>query len=180
VKKFLTTRKKVAAVALSGAMAAGIAGVAFAYFTSSGSGTGSASTGSSTAFTIAQDSATPATGLYPSPAGSAPIDNVAYTVTNPGSGNQYVNTVTVAVASDGSGNVLSAGAGNPSITGCLAAWYSITNATQTLHKNIAAGQSYDETVAAQGTTPTTIQLVDSGGSQDNCKGASIELTFSST
>ena len=84
MKRFRT--KKVMTVVLAGAIVLGGAGAALAYFTSTGSGTGSATVGSSTALTVA--SVAPTGGpLYPDAAiGGANVETVAYTVTNPSAG----------------------------------------------------------------------------------------------
>lgn len=70
----------VAAVAISGA--------AFAYFTTTGDGTGSGTTGASSALVI---HGTAATTLYP-----AASSTVTFTVDNPSPGHQYVNTISLA------------------------------------------------------------------------------------
>jgi hypothetical protein len=66
----------------------GVGGIAFAYFTANGSGTGSASVGSASPITI---SASAPDALYP----AGPARDVTITVTNPGSGAQHVGSVSL-------------------------------------------------------------------------------------
>jgi len=54
MKRFMN--KKVATIGLAAGLALGAAGAAFAYYVSTGSGTGQASTGSSSNVTVVQDS----------------------------------------------------------------------------------------------------------------------------
>ena len=116
--KFFKSKK---AIVLLGAMVVAVAASigAYAYFTTGGSGNGTGTVGVPTAFTIA----TTTTGgpLYP---GNAATDQtIHFAVTNPGSGNQTINTIsltalqacTVAWAGDVC-NGGAAGVGN--IAGC--------------------------------------------------------------
>src|SRR5450755_3549745 len=93
---FRIFRKKRTLAALSVVAVLVCAGAAVAYFTSTGSGTGSASVGSSTAFTVA---VSPATGgpLYP---GSG-TENRAYPAHTPGWGPQGRGATPASVASSG-------------------------------------------------------------------------------
>ena len=141
--------------------------VAFAYFTSTGTGTGSATVGNSTAFTIASS---PATGAALTPGG--PSQTVAYTVTNPSAGQQNLNKVAISVANsdgtpwDGPGT-------------CSAADFQVNGA--------AAGSAYDDTehagnlAASQVVNNTvTIQMIDTGVDQDDCRLATVPLYFSAS
>lgn len=76
------TKKKVVAVGLAFGLAAGAGGIAAAYFTASGSGTGSASVGSPQTLSVTQ-TGTPTT-LYPG--GST---TYTFKVTNPASFSQH-------------------------------------------------------------------------------------------
>src|SRR5688572_20673224 len=93
-------KKKLAAVFVALGVLSG-AGIAFAYFTQSGSGTGTADVGSSAAIELASANVGD---LYPGGADVAVIVDV----TNPGSGNQYVDDISGAVATQGS---------------CLGSWF---------------------------------------------------------
>ena len=92
--------KKAVAVLVAGAIALGGAGAALAYFTSSGTGTGNATVGTSSNWSVASTAPTggallPGTGT----------DTVAYTVTNSGSGYQELNGTTAALTTDVGGGV---------------------------------------------------------------------------
>lgn len=171
MKRFMT--KKVAAIGITAGLILGASGAAFAYFTSQGAGTGTASTGTTHDLTIAQD--TTISGLTPN---STPV-SIPFTVTNgaAGAGTENVHSVTVSVPFDAtSGDVLDA-TDNHVITGCEQAWFSIAHGTQTLDKEIAGGGNYDFTVVAG--NQATVQLTDVNATQDACKSANVALAFSS-
>ena len=73
MKRFMN--KKVAAIGLAAGLALGAAGAAFAYWTTSGSGSGQATTQSSNG-TLTLNVSADSTNLYPG--GSAPITITAY------------------------------------------------------------------------------------------------------
>ena len=88
-------RKLIVVAALVAGVA--VAGVAYAYFTSKGQGTGSATTGTAPPFTVAS-TADVAGDLVPmATIGTGTKDTIAYTVTNPSSGNQRLTTVVISV-----------------------------------------------------------------------------------
>src|SRR3712207_6797700 len=70
-------------------------GAAFAYWSSVGTGSGAAGTGTSVPFTVTSQAAT---GGPLSPGG--PTQTVAFTVTNPGTGVQNLTAVDVAIPAD--------------------------------------------------------------------------------
>jgi hypothetical protein len=80
-------RRRFIAIGLVGMVA--MAGAAYAYFTTTGAGTGNAQVGTSTALTITAAITPAAGGIVPGGTGS----DVAYSVNNPSSGHQLVNTV---------------------------------------------------------------------------------------
>ncbi len=92
------------------------AGVAFAYFSSTGQAQGSSAVGASSAFVVQPLAATGGP-LFP----GAGTTNVAYTVTNAGAGHELLGGVTAVIAQDASGNILQGGVAVP---GCLASWFS--------------------------------------------------------
>ena len=81
--KLITKRR--AFFALTAALVVAVAGGAYAYFTSNGTGTGTAAVGSSSAVTL---HATVTGSLYPG--SSSPV---SFTVDNPSSGKQRVGTI---------------------------------------------------------------------------------------
>jgi hypothetical protein len=121
---------------------------AFAYFTAAGSGTGNATVGAATAVTIASDANL--TDLYPG--GGA--ESVDVHVTNPGSGQQFVNDVSGAVQDNGS---------------CLGSWFTVD--TIDLDANIAPGATVD--------TATDVRMNDSGTNQNACQNATLTISWTS-
>jgi hypothetical protein len=145
-------------VALFGVALLAVAGVAFAYFTSSGSGTGTATVGSSSAVTLHGNIAST---LYPG--GSS---TVTFTVDNPSSGSERVGTISLSSISVDAGHstcstVISGG--NPDFT----------MAPVTVNQVFAPGNG-------QSVTPTgTLSMNDTGVSQDACQGATLTLHLTS-
>lgn len=156
------TKKQTIAV-LGSIAALALAGGAYAYFTSSGTGTVTATVGSAASFTVTFG--TPTGGpLYP---GSG-TQNIPYTVTNPsGGGAQNLTTTTTAIASSGA-DVTSAGA---PVAGCLASWFTATN-TAPASGTLAPGGT------AGGSVAVTMQNV--GVSQNACQGVAPDVTVSAS
>ena len=147
------TRKRVAAVATGAALTFIVGGVAFAYWTTTGSGSGSAGTGNTTPITI---NSAAVTGLYPGATASA----VSGTFTNPNAGPVFVQQVTVAVSPS-----WTVGTTNP----CTAADFVVTQPTATA-RQIVTGDTW---------TGATIQLKNLATNQDNCKGVTVPLVLTS-
>ena len=102
MRKLFSTRKRIAIVAAVAVVA--LSGVAaFAYFVSSGSGTGTASVGTDSNIQL---SSTLVGNLYP---GGADVP-VNVSVHNPGSGNEYVSDISGTVADNGA---------------CLGTWFQV-------------------------------------------------------
>jgi hypothetical protein len=141
--------KRAVTIGLAIGLSLGAAGAAFAYFSSTGDGTGSAATGGSTAVAITQTNTI--TGLLP----GGPSATIDYSVNNPGGGAEHVGSVTVAVTSVTTGAVT----GDPA---CPTASYSITQ-----------GPAINATLAPGGTATgtATIAMLDNGLNQDNCQAA---------
>lgn len=162
LRRFINKRA-MAALTVVGVLV--VAGAALAYFSSTGSGTGSATVGSSTAFTVA---VSPATGgpLYP---GSG-TQNLAYTVNNPSSGGQNLSATTASVASSGA-NITSGGVAVP---GCLAADFTATNTAPTpLPQNLAGGAT-----STGGSVAVT--MTNTAANQDACQGKTPDITVSAS
>jgi hypothetical protein len=155
-----TRRRVVAALAVVTALV--VAGAAVAYFTSSGSGTRSASVGSSSAVTLLGT----VTGA-PVPAG-APA-GVSVLVTNPGSGSEFVNAVHLAnitTDADHSDCVTTVGA---------APRVAFTMADIPVAQTLTGTGTTNDHVTVTGALRMNDTLVD----QDNYMGATLTLTFSS-
>jgi hypothetical protein len=149
------SKKRAAILGVVAAMA--ISAVAVAYFTNGGSGTGSATVGTSSAALITQTNTLSA--LYPATSQPVNLD-----IKNTGTGSQFVNKVHL--------DSITADAGHASCdvssSGANAAF---TMADVTVGETIAAGA----TVSKSG----SLAMNDTGVSQDSCQGATLTLTFSS-
>jgi hypothetical protein len=155
------TKKRVIATAIAiGALA--LAGGAFAYFTASGSGTGQATVGSSTPWTVTFGTTTGT--MYPG-AGTATLP---YTVTNASTGHQKLATTTASVNADTNGYVTSHGT---SVTGCQAAWFTAANTAPTA-ADLASG--------AQATGSVAVTMTDAAVSQNACQGVTPDVTVSAS
>jgi len=147
------TKKRVS-VGLGCVFAVAAAGVAFAYFTSSGAGTGSASVGSSSAVTL---HASITGNLYPG--SSSPV---TFTVDNPSSGVQRVGTVTLSSISVDAGHSTCSTTitgGNPDFT----------MAPVPVNQVFPPGNG--QSVSATG----TLAMNETGVNQDGCQGATLTL-----
>jgi len=165
MKRFMN--KKVVAIGLAAGMTLGAAGAAFAYFTSTGSGSGSVTTGSASQWTVAAGTTTGTT-LYPG-TGS---QTVPFTITNAGSGDQALTSETFTVAADGSGNVeTTAGNTSSAVPGCLASWYSLTPGA------VAPVNGTSIVPAGTATDSVAVTLTNASVSQNNCQGVSPAITL---
>lgn len=137
-------------VALGAAVASiTIAGAAFAYFTTTGTGTVSGAVGTSTALTI---TGTSASTLYP-----GTTSTVNFSVNNPSTGNQFVTTIHLNSVTT-------------SVPECLGTWFTMPD--------VAANQDIDpggEAITATG----TLTMINAAASQDACKLATLTLNLSS-
>ena len=179
--KLFKSKKRVLAVGLTAALVAGMTTAAFAYFTSTGDGSGTATVGTSTTWAVTTDAAVltgDAAGLTPQPDSCRPSscavkETVAYRVKNNSSGQQHLANVAVSIANAN-------GYAWTSVSGCSASDFSIdglaagtTKNDTALAANLAAGAT-----TSDGTI--TIVLIDNGSSQDGCKSASVPLYLHAT
>ena len=135
-----------------------VAGIAVAYFTSNGSGTGTAAVGSSSNVTL---HGTVVSSLYPGVSST-----VTFTVDNPSPGAELVNTIHLAsIAPDaghsGCSTVITGG--NPDFT----------------MPDVAASQSFPSGNGQAVTATGTLTMRDTGVSQDACQGATLTLNLTS-
>ena len=150
------TKKKTVVAAVVALVMFGGALAAYAYWSTTGSGTGSATTGTSAAITAVQTSTI--SDLRPGGAAQTLSGNFTNTTNNGGS--VYVTTVTASISG------VSGGAGS-----CSAADYTLANAVMSVGADIPAG-------TAQGSwTGATIQFNNTGSNQDGCKGATVALAY---
>jgi hypothetical protein len=153
------SRRTVTLLVAGGLTLAGT-GVAFAYWTAQGTGTGAATTGTVVAFAI---TSTTATGGPLSPGG--PAQAVAFTVTNPGTGVQQLSDINVRIAENGGG------VWNDK-PGCSLADYTVAI---TVDPTDPAPVSINPGAAVTGTA--SIQMIDTGENQDACQSAEVPLWF---
>jgi hypothetical protein len=141
----------IAAVALIGT-----GGIAYAYWTTGGGGTGTVATGTSTDLVVNQTST-----LDPMFPGDAPqtlsgdFDNSASTM--------HVANVTVSIDSVTQGDVVA--------VGCTAADYTVTGATMAAVQEVPTGDGVGAWTGA------TIQFNNTTANQDPCKGATVNLAY---
>ena len=149
--------KKIAAGIAAGAIVLGGGGVAFAYWTSGGTGAGSASTSAGAAnLTLAQTSTL--ANLYP---GGAP-QAITGTVTNNADNSAYVTSVTVSIAS---------------VTPAAGATGSCDTSDYTLGGTTIMAVGKDVASKASATfSGATIAFNNKPANQDACKGATVNLT----
>lgn len=146
-------------VASSVAMAAIGGGVAFAYWSSSGAGTGTAATTTGASSLVVTQTSAP-TDLAP----GVPAETISGTVKNNSTtASAYVNTVTVSIASVYVNGAVA--------VGCDATDYTLSNPQMTVAKDLTAGQSATFTGA-------TLGFNDKTTNQDACKGATVNLAYS--
>ena len=144
---------KVVAVAAALVVAGG---AAFAWWTAGGSGTGSASTGTTTALTVTQSS--PITGLAP---GVGP-QTLSGTFNNANTGPVYVSTLTVTISS------ITQAVG--AVGSCTAGDYQITGSPLAIGAEVPVGSSP--------WSGPQIAFVNLPTNQDGCKGATVNLSYS--
>lgn len=152
-----STRKKRAIAAVAAIAIVGVGGaLAYGFWSSTGTGTGSATTGTSSVFTVAGSAPT---GGPLSPGG--PTETVPFIVTNTGSGTQNLTSVLVSVAGP-------TGGAWTSVVGCSTLDY-------TVGTPVIAYGAIGPAGTASGTVTLTMNNL--GTNQDGCKGATVPLYF---
>jgi hypothetical protein len=155
--------KKTLAVSTAAALLLG-GGAAYAYWTTTGSGTGSATAGTTATFTVA--SVTTGDALSP----NGPTQTAAFTITNPGSGAQQVKQVVVSILkADGS-------AWN-GVAGCSADDYSVGGGAAGVPKTIDVTENLAAGATSAISHSVTIRMIDDGTEQDGCKGVTAPLHY---
>jgi len=151
--------KKIAVVGVATTALIG-GGVAYAYWTSTGDGSGQASTGTSSLFSVSTDAAVVGADGPMTPGG--PSETVPVHVTNPSTGHQILRTVHVTVANKADGSTWTA------VSGCSSADYTVVDPTLNLPVDLGPGGVWDGTITISMNNNTT-------SSQDGCKGATVPL-----
>jgi hypothetical protein len=164
------TRKNLAAIAVTGALVLGGGGVAFAYFTSGGGGTGSADVGSTGASDFAVTTTGPTTALLPGDGGQ-PFD---VSIHNTGDTTSHIGTVYLSIATYAATTDAATAAG-ADIPGCSASWFAVTPSIVVDH-SVPVGSTM--LASGLGLDLPTISLTETGTDQDACQGASVGIAFS--
>lgn len=155
----MTKKNKIAAVCAAAVLTSVGGGVAFAYWTTTGSGDGSATTGTNDAITVVQTSTV--TGLQPGGTAQTLRGNFNNLNTSP----VYVTDVVASIAS------VAKATGAPDGT-CDASDFSLVGATMAVGHEVASGEGVDgwggATIAFNNKT---------GANQDGCKGATVNLAY---
>jgi hypothetical protein len=161
-------------VALSTVVVLAVAGAAIAYFTTTGSGTGPATVGTSSALTLHGSSAST---LYPG-TNSA----VTFTADNPSGGKERVGTIHLAsvVACDQAFSGTTCASGHE-VTGCETVETGTTdgNTANFWMPDVAANQEVSSGNAQSITATGTLTMNDLTSSQDTCKSVNLLLNFTS-
>jgi hypothetical protein len=130
-----------------------LAGAALAYFTSTGSGSATATVGNSSAVTL---HATVASSMYPGASSS-----VSFTVDNPSPGSERVATIHLQSVSVDAGH-----------SACVTADFTMPDVT--VNQTFPNGNG--QAVTATG----TLTMANTGVSQNACQGATLTLSLTST
>ncbi len=136
-------------------------GVAVAFWTTSGTGTGTATTGDSSNFVVTTD-APVGPALAP---GGTNEQTITFHVQNTNNGVQRLNSVAVSVA-NANGTAWTA------VSGCSAADYVIAQHSVPASTDLVSNQTYTGVV--------TIKMKDTGVNQDGCKGVTVPLYVSAS
>ena len=162
--------KKIASLAVGAAVVA-VTGIASAYWTTTGSGTGTAETAADSPMTLhGVMTAGDIADLTP----GGPGAEVSFTVDNPSSGHQYVGTVTLDSV-DAYASAAHRTAGTPKINGtgagqCDTSQFSMTPVVQNQDVGPGNGTALDD--------EGTLVLANAAVSQDGCKNAFLTLNLS--
>ena len=155
-----------------------LAGVAYAYFSASGSGTGSATVGTSSALTL---HGTSASTLYPGVSST-----VSFTVDNPSSGHQQLGTIHLAsvkacVGASSSWNGSSCTNSGTEATTCesVETGSSDGNTANFWMPDVVSNQDFGNGNGQTVTATGSLKMNDLNSSQDACKNANLTLNFTS-
>jgi hypothetical protein len=184
------SKRRIAIIGATVAMALAGGGAAFAYFTGTGSGTGTGTVGSAASWGVSAAAGTygSAGALYPCGSTTAPStacaadeETIVFTVTNTGKAAQELQTAVPSIASDGatladietggtnSGSGLT---GDTPVIGCYASWFGAWDTPVLTPVDVPAGGTATVTV--------TVTLADSGSNQNKCESAAPDVTLNVT
>lgn len=188
MKRFTASKKGLAGLAAVTGLVL-TSGVAVAYFTSGGQGTGTATVGTSTAWAVTSDAATTANSLTP----GGPTETITYHVKNNSTGAQHLKQVTIAVATSSgvspaaTSGVYSYPSPANTLPSCTKDDFQLGGTltagaveTQTKNAEIAAGATADYSVTVKMINRSDSAAGDGLGNQDNCKSQSPPLFFAAS
>ena len=154
------------------------AGIAVAYFTTTGSGTGTGSVGTSSAMTL---HGTVASTLYPGVSST-----VNLTVDNPSSGHQLLGTVHLAsvkacvgASSSWNGSACSNSGSEATTCESVETGASDTNSSNFWMADVVSNQDFGNGNGQTVTATGTLKMNDLNSSQDACKNANLTLNLTS-
>jgi hypothetical protein len=182
-------KKRAVIICLVTAAALGVSSLAYAFFSSTGQGTGSATTGSSTPFVVASTADTLGDLVPNSTIGSGVKDTISYSVNNPSTGSEKLSSVVISIGnttgtspSTTETNWTAASGSNPACNssdfsvGAQAVGDGTTAAsgayTVSPSVDLAAGATYNGTF--------TLQMVDNSANQNSCEGVTVPLYISAS
>jgi hypothetical protein len=153
MSRLFKSRKRIAALGVVAAIS--VAAVAFAFWSSTGSGLGSASTGDVTNLTVSIDSSP--SDLYP----GGDAQDVDWSVTNNDPGQESFSSADLTIES-------------VTPAACDASNFTVTDPSVTSVTLDGAGGANDS-ASYTGTDAGTIKLDETGVNQDDCKNATVDL-----
>jgi hypothetical protein len=165
--KIFSSKKRVAAIgALTAATLVG-GGMAVAYWTTTGSGTGTATAGTTDLDWSVLVDTTDLKNLAPTTLGGDPSQTVGYKITNIGEGQQYLTKAVISIDSVTPGSI-------GGIPACSVADFAINS---NLGDDLPVEQAFGENLAsgAERTGSVVLRLIDNDDNQDNCKNATVTL-----
>ena len=161
MKSWFSSKKRIAAVALSGAIILGAGGIAAAIFTTGNSATGQGSVGTGSIWNVSLS-----TPVGPPLLPGVGSQTLTYTVTNTTNTNQTLNSVNAMLGNSG-GYITQHGVGVP---GCLVTWFVLAPNTPSLPDVVTAHTSITDTV--------TLTMPASSVNQDACESTTPDISVS--
>ena len=168
---FRGSRRRLVGVLVAGCAVLAVAGAAFAYFTASGSGNGSATVGSSSPWNVAVSTSSATfsgslTAIYPGEG----TEYIPFTIANAGNGNQKLASDTPSImtnSSTGDAETIS----GADISGCTATWFNVSNDSSNpslANVDLTPGSSYSGKV--------DVTMTDASTDQGACQGKAPGVT----
>jgi hypothetical protein len=181
ISMFQILRKKRVSIPLAVVGVLAIGGIAYAYWTTSGTGSATGTTGTSTALTVTQ------TGVVSGMTPGSPAQAVNYTINNTATTPQYVTTVTIAMARVSYTSAAGAGTGTTALDhplGMTAVLCTVDDfevvQPAAVGLDLPVGISAFTRVAGTtygGKLSGTVQMLNTLANQDDCKNTTINLTI---